>query len=95
LPDWISWASMTFTEDPRIDASVDALPDWQQTIRRKVPALVHAADPGVVVTIKRRGLPYFMVDGKICACASESDLGAPANGRRAPELRPFDPARRL
>jgi hypothetical protein len=58
---------VTFTADPRVDAYIDALPDWQQAICRKVRTLVHAADPEVVETIKRRDRPYFVLDGNICA----------------------------
>jgi hypothetical protein len=53
--------------DPRVDAYIDALPDWQQAICRKVRALVHAADPKVVETIKRTRQPYFTRDGNVCA----------------------------
>jgi hypothetical protein len=34
---------------------------------------VHAADPEVVETIKRRNLPHFTLDGNICALASAKD----------------------
>ena len=37
--------TMTYTADPRVDAYIDALPDWQQAICREVRELVHAADP--------------------------------------------------
>jgi hypothetical protein len=53
--------------DPRVDAYIEALPKWQQTICRKVRALVHAADPEVVETIKRTRQPYFTLDGNVCA----------------------------
>jgi hypothetical protein len=35
---------MTYTADPRVDAFIDALPDWQQAICREVRELVRAAD---------------------------------------------------
>src|SRR5918993_4623326 len=41
------------THDPRVDAYIESLPDWQQDICRRVRALVHAADPEVTETIKR------------------------------------------
>jgi hypothetical protein len=53
--------------DPRVDAYIDALPDWQQVICREVRELVHAADPDVVETIKRTVQPYFVLDGNVCA----------------------------
>ncbi len=53
--------------DPRVDAFIAALPDWQQDICNQVRALVHAADPEVRETIKRTTRPYFVLDGNICA----------------------------
>jgi hypothetical protein len=53
--------------DPRVNAYIEGLPAWQQAICRQVRALVHAADPKVVETIKRTRLPYFTLDGNVCA----------------------------
>jgi hypothetical protein len=53
--------------DPRVDAYIEALPEWQQSICRQVRGLVHAADPAVVETIKRTRQPYFTLDGNVCA----------------------------
>src|SRR5713101_1379694 len=64
---------MPYTADPRVDAYIDALPDWQQTICREVRELVHSADPGVVETIKRTRQPYFVLDGNICALLAAKD----------------------
>ena len=64
---------VTFTEDPRVDAYIEALPDWQQDICRKVRALVHAADREVVETIKFTVRPYFVLDGNICALLAAKD----------------------
>ncbi|MEV0031376.1 DUF1801 domain-containing protein [Nocardia sp. NPDC050793] len=58
---------MSYVADPRVDAYIDALPDWQRTICREVRDLVHAADPEVTETVKRRVQPYFVLDGNICA----------------------------
>ncbi|MEV6278643.1 DUF1801 domain-containing protein [Nocardia sp. NPDC051832] len=58
---------MTYDADPRVDAYIDALPEWQQAICHEVRALVHAADSEVVETIKRTRQPYFVLDGNICA----------------------------
>ncbi len=58
---------MTFVANPRVDAYIDVLPEWQQAICQQVRDLVHAADPGVVETIKRTVQPYFVLDGNICA----------------------------
>ena len=49
---------MNYDRDPRVDAFIDALPDWQQDICREVRDLVHGADPQVEETIKRRVQPW-------------------------------------
>jgi hypothetical protein len=59
--------------DPRIDAYIGALPEWQQAICRQVRELVHAADPGVTETIKRTDRPYFVLEGNICALQAAKD----------------------
>ena len=33
---------MTYDPDPRVDAYIDALPDWQQAICRELRDLIHA-----------------------------------------------------
>lgn len=58
---------MSYRKDPRVDAYIDPLPEWQQAICHEVRELVHAADPEVVETIKRTVQPYFVLDGNICA----------------------------
>ena len=58
---------MTYRVDPRVDAYIDVLPDWQQAICREVRDLVHAADPAVAETIKFSNRPYFVLQGNICA----------------------------
>jgi hypothetical protein len=65
--------TVTFTADPRVDAYIDALPQWQQAICREVRELVHAADPEVVETIKRTVQPYFVLEGNICALLAAKD----------------------
>ncbi len=64
---------MSYTADPRVDAYIDALLDWQQTICREVRRLVHGADPGVTETIKRTKQPYFVLQGNICALLATKD----------------------
>jgi hypothetical protein len=58
---------VTYTADPRVDAYIEALPNWQQAICREVRDLVHAADPEVTETIKYTDRPYFVLEGNICA----------------------------
>lgn len=64
---------MTYAADPRVDAYIEALPDWQQAICRQVRDLVHAADPEVEETIKRTVQPYFVLQGNICALLAARD----------------------
>jgi hypothetical protein len=64
---------MPYTADPRVDAYIGALPDWQQAVCREVRELVHAADPEVVETIKRTRQPYFVLQGNICALLAAKD----------------------
>ena len=59
--------------DARVDAYIDALPEWQQNICREVRELVHQADPDVVETIKRTVQPYFTLDGNVCALLAAKD----------------------
>ena len=64
---------MSYPADPRVDAYIDALPDWQQAICREVRELVHGADPGVTETIKRTRQPYFVLRGNVCALLAAKD----------------------
>jgi hypothetical protein len=64
---------VTYAADERVDAYIDALPDWQQAICRQVRDLVHAADPDVSETIKRTRQPYFVLQGNICALLAARD----------------------
>jgi hypothetical protein len=66
-------STMTDTADPRVDAYIGALPDWQQAICREVRDLVHAADPEVTETIKFTNRPYFVLQGNICALLAAKD----------------------
>ena len=64
---------MRYPVDPRVDAYIDALPDWQKEICRHVRDLVHRADPEVKETIKRTRQPYFVLDGNVCALLATKD----------------------
>jgi hypothetical protein len=61
------------TTDARVDAYLDGLPPWQKAICQRVRELVHAADPEVQETIKRRVQPYFVLEGNICALLATKD----------------------
>src|SRR6516165_10233328 len=64
---------MTYAKDPRVDAYINGLPEWQQAICRQVRDLVHAADEEVTETIKRTSQPYFVLAGNICALLAAKD----------------------
>jgi hypothetical protein len=63
----------SYDPDPRVDQYIDALPDWQRAICHQVRELVHAADPEVQETIKRRVQPYFVLQGNVCALLATKD----------------------
>jgi hypothetical protein len=65
--------TVTYAADSRVDAYLDALPDWQRAICREVRDLVHAADREVTETIKRTNRPYFVLEGNICALLAAKD----------------------
>jgi hypothetical protein len=64
---------MPYATDPRVDAYIDGLAEWQQAICREVRDLVHAADPEVAETVKRTDRPYFVLQGNICALLAAKD----------------------
>jgi hypothetical protein len=64
---------MSYTRDPRVDAYIDALPEWQRRICREVRDLVHTADADVAEIIKRTAQPYFVLQGNICALLAAKD----------------------
>ena len=64
---------MGYAKDPRVDEYMNELPEWQQAICREVRDLVHAADPEVEETIKRRVQPYFVLRGNIAALLATKD----------------------
>jgi hypothetical protein len=64
---------MAYITDPRVDAYIEALPDWQQAVCSEVRDLVHGADEEVTETIKRTTRPYFVLQGNICALLAAKD----------------------
>lgn len=56
-----------YARDPRVDAYIEALPDWQAAILDQLRDLIHAADPAIEETIKRTVQPYFVLRGNVCA----------------------------
>jgi hypothetical protein len=66
-------AKASSVRDPRVDAWIDALPDWQRAICGEVRALLHDADPEIEETIKRSVQPYFVLDGNVAALLAAKD----------------------
>ena len=62
-----------YRADRRVDDYISSLPAWQQRVCQLVRDLVHTADPDVIETIKRTKLPYFTLDGNICALLGAKD----------------------
>jgi hypothetical protein len=62
-----------YRADRRVDDYIKSLPSWQQKVCREVRDLVHAADAEVSETIKRTTLPYFTLDGNVCALMGAKD----------------------
>ena len=59
--------------DPGVDAYIDGLPQWQRDLCVALRELVHSADPDIEETTKRRGQPYFVLDGNVCALLATKD----------------------
>ena len=64
---------MGYAKDPRVDAYIHPLPDWQRRICQEVRDIVHEADPEVEETIKRTVQPYFVLDGNVAALLAAKD----------------------
>ena len=64
---------MAYARNARVDAYLKTLPPWQLRVCARVRDTVHKADPAVEETIKRTTLPYFVLDGNICALVGTKD----------------------
>ena len=63
----------SYAVDPRVDAYLETLPDWQRAVCQRIRDLVHAADPELIETIKRTKLPFFVLQGNVCALLAARD----------------------
>jgi hypothetical protein len=52
-----------YDRDPRVDAYITWLPQWQQEICQQLRDLIHRVDPEMTETIKRSVQPYFARGG--------------------------------
>ena len=64
---------MTYAKDPGVDAYLDSLRSWQRDLCQRLRDIVHAADPELQETIKRRVQPYFVLEGNVCALLATKD----------------------
>jgi hypothetical protein len=64
---------VTDRKHPRVDVYISRLPDWQQSISRRIRDLIHEADPDVEETIKRTVQPYFVLNGNVAALLATKD----------------------
>ena len=64
---------MAYAKDPRVDAYLDPLPEWQRATLSRVRDLIHEADPEIKETIKRTVQPYFVLQGNVCAFLAAKD----------------------
>ena len=64
---------MSQPADPRVDAYIAGLPSWQQQLCSDLRTLIHKVDPEIVETIKRTRLPYFVLEGNVCALLAARD----------------------
>ncbi|HZM72136.1 MAG TPA: DUF1801 domain-containing protein [Candidatus Polarisedimenticolia bacterium] len=61
------------SRDPRVDAFIEPLPDWQQAVFRELREIIHEAEPEIEETIKRTTQPYFVLKGNVCAFLAAKD----------------------
>ncbi len=66
-------SNSSYYRDPRVDAYIAGLPEWQQAICGRLRDLIHRADPEISETIKRTDRPYFVLDGNVCALFAAKD----------------------
>ncbi len=66
-------ARSNYERDPRVDAYIARLPEWQQQICQQLRDLIHRLDPEMTETIKRSVQPYFVLDGNVCALLAAKD----------------------
>lgn len=60
-------------KNPRVDEYFATLPEWQKHICEQVRELTHQADSAIEETIKRSILPYFVLNGNVCALMATKD----------------------
>ncbi|WP_375002153.1 DUF1801 domain-containing protein [Aeromicrobium sp. CTD01-1L150] len=64
---------MTGRAHPGVDAYIEQLPEWQQSICEQLRGIIWDADPEIEETIKRSVRPYFVLGGNVCALLATKD----------------------
>ncbi len=59
--------------DPRVDEYIDALTEWQADLCQRLRDVIHTTDPELQETVKRKGQPYFVLEGNVCALLAAKD----------------------
>ena len=62
-----------YQRHPEVDAYLEQLPDWQRELGERLRDVIHAADPEITETVKRKVRPYFVLDGNVCAILATKD----------------------
>ena len=83
-PDYRGRNAVNYQPDRRVDASIDALPDWQQVICRDVPRVSACRRPRDEEATKRRVQPYFVWQGNICALGPTASDGGRSESKGGP-----------
>lgn len=62
-----------YEKNDKISSYINHMPSWQKELALRIREVVHEADPGVIEQIKRTTVPYFVLEGNICALLSAKD----------------------
>jgi hypothetical protein len=65
--------AMAAESHPGVDAYIGALPPWQRDVCARLREMIREADPEIAETVKRRGQPYYVLDGNVCALLATRD----------------------
>lgn len=60
-------------DNPAVTAAIDGFPAWQASLARRVRALAHEADPGMLEEVRYGNRPYFLCEGVVCALQATKD----------------------
>jgi hypothetical protein len=61
------------SDNPAVTSAIDGFPAWQAELARRVRALAHEADAGMLEEVRYGNRPYFLCDGVVCALQATKD----------------------